>query len=201
MVYASDGIYANGGRCQNQTLALVSLSIMARSVHHGLGRHMASLNADQASTALRLLWISFCIIPCSETTAKASISIMLMRITTRPKWKRFFVSLIVLMVMITIAKFFAIIFSCRPLKHLWDGSAAGRCNVTERTVIIYIQGGKLGVQLVPFILRTPLIELRLVMAAGYDVILASAPVLLLWKVQIKQYEKVSLCGLFALGLL
>ena len=41
----------------------------------------------------------------------------------------------------------------------------------------------------------------IVMAAGYDVILATSPVFLLWKVQIRMYDKLLLCGLLALGFL
>lgn len=140
-----------------------------------------------------------CIIPCSEATAKFSITIMLMRITTSARWKRFFASLIAATVMITVAKFFGIIFSCWPIERLWDvGSAVGHCDVTERTVIIYIQGGKT----VCFIETTFLIVMMvIVMAAAYDVLLATIPVLLLWEVQMSRYGKASLCGLFALGLL
>lgn len=39
------------------------------------------------------------------------------------------------------------------------------------------------------------------MAAGYDIILATSPVLLLWEVQISRYHKSLLCGLLALGFL
>lgn len=41
----------------------------------------------------------------------------------------------------------------------------------------------------------------LVTAAGYDTILATSPIFLLWKVQIKLPSKLLLCGLLALGFL
>lgn len=37
--------------------------------------------------------------------------------------------------------------------------------------------------------------------AGYDVILATSPIFLLWNVQISCYHKTLLCGLLALGFL
>ena len=39
------------------------------------------------------------------------------------------------------------------------------------------------------------------MAAGYDIILASSPIFLLWKVKINFYDKTLLCGLLGLGFL
>lgn len=115
---------------------------MASSVHHGLGRHIQTLTSEQASNAMKILWIGFCVTPSAEATAKISITIMLMRITTSAKWKYFFVSLITLMIMITIASLFAILMSCWPIQLLWDPTLQGHCNVLERTVVIYIQGGE-----------------------------------------------------------
>ena len=43
--------------------------------------------------------------------------------------------------------------------------------------------------------------MSLVMAAGYDVLLATSPIFLLWNVQISLYHKSLLCGLLALGFL
>ncbi len=64
-----------------------------------------------------------------------------MRVTTSAKWKRFFTSLIIFFLMITIASLFAILMSCRPIGLLWDPLLEGHCDVRERTIVIYIQGG------------------------------------------------------------
>lgn len=37
------------------------------------------------------------------------------------------------------------------------------------------------------------------MAVGYDFILATSPVILLWSAKISRYDKALLCGLLALG--
>ncbi|MCJ1229370.1 hypothetical protein MMC12_006036 [Toensbergia leucococca] len=158
-------------------IALGALGCLATSVHYGLGRHTAFLTPEQSKTALKLMWVSFCIIPCAEATAKISGSLMLIRITTSAKWKWFFYTLIVLIIFMTIIKVFAILFSCRPIGRLWDASLEGHCDVAERTIVIYIQG---------------------VMAALYDVTLATSPIFLLWNVQISRYTKVLLCGLLGL---
>ena len=80
--------------------------------------------------------------PSAEATAKISISLMLIRITTSTKWKRFFYFLIVLFMSVTIMCFFGIILSCIPIQRLWDPSVAGSCNISERTGILYVQGSK-----------------------------------------------------------
>lgn len=42
---------------------------------------------------------------------------------------------------------------------------------------------------------------HIVMASGYDIILAVSPIFLLWNVQISRRSKTLLCGLLALGFL
>ena len=127
----------------NQVLVIGSLTCMATAVHHGLGRHTEVLTSKQASTALKFMWTGFCITPSAEATAKISISLMLMRITTSAKWKWFFMSLITLTIMITLMILFAVLMSCWPVELLWDLTSDNGCDVLERTVVTYIQGGEL----------------------------------------------------------
>ena len=123
-------------------LSMAAMSCLITSVHYGLGRHTQFLTAEQSKTALKLLWVGFCITPSAEATAKISITLMLIRITTSTRWKCFFYTLIVSFIMITIATLIGILCSCKPVGLLWDLSLKGRCNIGERTVIIYIQGGE-----------------------------------------------------------
>ena len=106
--------------------------------------------------------------------------------------------------MITVATLFAILLSCRPIGILWDPPLDGNCDVGERTIVIYIQGGE-SLFALPFTLfiaaSTLGLTIALVMAAGYDIILAISPIFLLWKVQVNIHSKVLLCGLLALGFL
>ncbi len=122
-------------------LSVAAMSCLITSVHNGLGRHIQVLTAEQSKTALKFLWIGFCITPSAEATAKISISLMLIRITTSARWKCFFYTLIVSSIMITIISLISIC-SCRPVELLWDPSLKGRCDVEERTVVIFIQGGE-----------------------------------------------------------
>ena len=92
--------------------------------------------------ALKMLWIGFQVTPSAEATAKISITIMLMRITTSKKWHYFFSSLIILIILITIASLYSIMLSCHPVQLLWDPKRHGTCDADERTVDIYIQGGE-----------------------------------------------------------
>lgn len=92
--------------------------------------------------AMKLLWVAFSLTPSAEVAAKISISIMLMRVTTSTRWRRFFVALIVINIAVTVMCLFAILMSCWPVQLLWDLARQGHCNVDERTVVIYIQGSK-----------------------------------------------------------
>lgn len=125
-----------------QVLVIAAFGCLAISVHYGLGQHTLSLTRKNAQTALRLLWIAFCMTPSAEATAKISISLMLIRITTSTNWKRFFYVLIVFFMTVTIMCFFGIILSCTPIQSLWDPSVGGSCDIAERTGILYVQGSK-----------------------------------------------------------
>ena len=91
--------------------------------------------------ALRLLWSALCMTPSAEATAKISISVMLIRITTSIRWKRFFYTLIILFILITIVTLFGVLLPCRPIALLWDPSVAGSCDGAAEAWIFYIQGG------------------------------------------------------------
>ena len=177
---------------------------MITSVHYGLGRHTVFLTPEQSANALKFLWVGFCITPSAESTAKISITLMLMRITISPRWKWFFHILIAASVIVTIASLLDVLLSCKPVGRLWDPSLEGHCNVKARTIIIYIQGGKLSLgSIIDCLFESSITDLTgyLVTAALYDTILATSPIILLWDVKINTYRKVSLCGLLALGFL
>ncbi|KAL9608913.1 MAG: hypothetical protein Q9167_006269 [Letrouitia subvulpina] len=180
-------------------LTLASISCMTASVHHGLGKHTETLTSTQSLNALRMLWVGFCFTPSAEATAKISITLMVMQFTISAKWKRFFISLITLMVLITVTILIALLLSCWPVQLLWDPSINGYCNPLERTVILYIQGG---MYFSAFLTASMMDANKFgaVIAACYDIILAASPVFLLWKVKMRGYDKTLLCGLLALGL-
>ena len=66
---------------------------------------------------------------------------MVKRITTSRKWKIFLYTQIILFGLITFAIFVGVVGSCRPLGLLWDQTLEGSCDIEERTVLLYIQGG------------------------------------------------------------
>ncbi len=113
---------------------------MSTSVHYGLGRR--NVTPEESAAAIKWLWIAFEVTPSAEVTAKISISLMLIHVTTNKKWKAFFYTLIVFGLITTIMCFCAVLFSCKPTKALWDPTIKGDCNAEARTVIIYIQGGE-----------------------------------------------------------
>ena len=62
---------------RSKILCLGIMGCLIASVHYGLGRHIKTLSLEQSRTALKLLWIAFCLTPSAEAAAKFSISIML----------------------------------------------------------------------------------------------------------------------------
>jgi len=92
--------------------------------------------------AMKLTWVAFQFTPSAEATGKISVAIMLMRVTTSKHWKRGFTVLIVLNVLINVGMMFSILMSCWPVQMLWDPMVPGHCNILQRNVMSYIQGGE-----------------------------------------------------------
>jgi len=163
---------------------LIAYSLLGSATIYGLGRHTATVAAEsspaQVSHAMKLVWVAFQFTPSAEALGKISVALMLMRITTSKKWKYFLSGLIVLDVGFNIGMMFSILMACWPVTMLWDPTVPGHCNLAQRNVMTYFQGGS---------------------AALSDLVLAVAPVILLWGVQIDMQSKLLLCGLLGLGLL
>ena len=176
---------------------------MSVSVHYGLGRR--NVTPEESAAAIKWLWIAFQVTPSAEITAKISISLMLIRITTNRKWKIFLYTLIATGVMVTIMLMFAILLSCRPLVALWDASVKGTCTPHERAIAIYFQGGESSsaVQVMDRSMASQSMasDGSLVSASTYDVILATSPTFMLKGIHIDIFKKALICGLLALGAL
>ena len=125
-----------------KVLVYGSIGCISVAVHYGLGRHTNNLTLAEAIMSVKILWIGFQVTPSAEAAAKISITLMLIRITTSRTWRGFFYSLIAVNIMITIMTLFSILLSCKPIQLLWDPSVSGSCANYERTVDIYIQGGR-----------------------------------------------------------
>jgi hypothetical protein len=92
--------------------------------------------------AMKLVWMAFQFTPTAEATGKISVAFLLMRITTSKKLKWFFFILIALNIGINIGMMFSILMTCWPVRMLWDPRVPGHCNIFQRDVMTYFQGGK-----------------------------------------------------------
>jgi hypothetical protein len=125
----------------NQIFLIVAFSLLGTASIYGLGRHAATLQMPDVIHAMKLVWIAFQFTPSAEATGKISVAFLLMRVTTNKYWKTFFVTLIVLNILINIGMMFSILMSCWPVRMLWDPRVSGHCNIKERNIMSYVQGG------------------------------------------------------------
>ncbi|KAL8784333.1 MAG: hypothetical protein Q9213_004042 [Squamulea squamosa] len=155
-----------------------AFGLLGSATYHGLGRHAVTLKPHNVVYAMKLTWIAFQLTPAAEATGKMSVAIMLMRITTSKHWKWGFMVLIVLNVLINTGMMFSILMSCWPVQMLWNPKVPGHCNILQRNVMAYIQGSSTAIS---------------------DLVLAGAPIILLWNVKISKNSKFLLCGLLSIG--
>lgn len=120
----------------------MAFGLFGTSITYGLGKHAATLEPDHIMFAMKLVWIAFQFTPSAEATGKISVALLLMRVATNKYWKRFFIVLIALNVAINIGIMFSILMSCWPIQMLWDPMIPGHCNILQRDVMTYIQGGE-----------------------------------------------------------
>ena len=125
-----------------QIFLCCAFGLLGSATHYGLGKHAATLSPDNVMYAMKLTWTAFQFTPAAEAAGKISVAMMLMHVTTSKQWKRGFMVLIILNILINIGMMFSILMSCWPIQMLWDPMVPGHCNILQRNVMSYFQGGK-----------------------------------------------------------
>lgn len=129
-----------------QVVLLLTLSLIVVQVHYGVGRHVYSLHVENlVRSGLYYHIIELLYIPGSALI-KISACLFLLRImshgTIRPLRLALYVLMAVILIL-SLATGFAIIFRCLPVHAGWDPRIHGKCfSYAQILRIGYAQGGE-----------------------------------------------------------
>ncbi|KXG50584.1 uncharacterized protein PGRI_043510 [Penicillium griseofulvum] len=151
------------------------------SVNAGMGHHLDDLSDLQIVKALHWSWVFQLLAIASSMLGKLAILAFLIQIRGRHDTKPWFLIILgVLIGTINIAVLGTILGQCKPMHKLWDDSVEGTCD----------PGRKMNQNYSFF---------QASFNAFSDALLASYPIHLFWKLQMKLRIKVALSVLMGLG--
>ncbi|CAI7607540.1 unnamed protein product [Penicillium glandicola] len=151
------------------------------SVNAGMGHHLEELSDSQIVTALHWSWVFQLLAIAASMLGKLAILAFLVQIRGRHEKKPWFLIILgVLIGAINIAVLGTILGQCKPMYKLWDDSVEGTCH----------PGRKINQNYSFF---------QASFNSFTDALLASYPVHLFWKLQMKLRIKVALSILMGLG--
>jgi hypothetical protein len=180
-----------------ETTAQVFLQL---SVNAGMGQHRADLSDPQLVLALKWSWVFQLLAIAASMLGKLAILAFLVQIRGRHEKKPWLLIVLgVLIGVVNIAVLGTILGQCQPMKKLWDDSVEGTCD----------PGRKINQNYSFFQASESLCHYGLLSAKLFadepgfnsfcDAVLATYPVHLFWKLQMKLRIKVALSILMGLG--
>ncbi|KAF2662041.1 hypothetical protein K491DRAFT_710453 [Lophiostoma macrostomum CBS 122681] len=156
---------------------------------YGLGKHFMVMFMDPInySNFAKILYIHSIVIMVGISTVKISIALFLLRLSTKTPYSRFLYGVIVFIVCMTITCAMTLIFQCYPIQATWDlslrpppfGTGTAKCY----SLTIF---RNLGLMNSSFNIVT-------------DVLFATLPIPLIWKLQLNAKTKISLIAVLSLG--
>lgn len=150
----------------------------------------------------KVLYIHSIIIMVGISTVKISIAFFLLRLSTRTPYSRFLYGVIVFIVMLTLACAGTLIFQCLPVEATWDarlrpppfGTGDAKCY----SMTIFRNLGLMNSCECFCASALPVLTL-VAFNIITDVLFATLPIPLIWKLQLNTRTKVSLIAVLSLG--
>ncbi|KAF2748441.1 hypothetical protein M011DRAFT_400844 [Sporormia fimetaria CBS 119925] len=157
---------------------------------YGMGKHFLVLLIVMPETYAqmsKILYVYSVLIMVGISTVKISIAFFLLRLSNSKPFHRFLYAIIVFLVLMTLACAGTLIFQCLPVQAAWDpslkppplGTGTAKCYSMETF-------RNLGLMNSAFNIVT-------------DVLFATIPIPLIWKLQLNTRTKLSLVGILSLG--
>ncbi|KAF2111020.1 hypothetical protein BDV96DRAFT_500396 [Lophiotrema nucula] len=170
-------------------LATATYACFIIETRYGLGKHTLVMFLDPVAyeNFSKTLYIHSIIIMVGVSTVKVSIAFFLMRLSTRTPYSRFLYGVIVFIIVLTITCAMTLIFQCFPVEAAWDSAlrpppfGTGTAKCYSMTIF-----RNLGLMNSSFNIIT-------------DVLFATLPIPLIWKLQLNVRTKVSLIAVLSLG--
>ena len=185
---------------------VVTNAFLMNAYHHGLGRHIYYLTAEEESETFKWLWAAEPTNLFAVYLVRLSIALFLLRLVPP---KKVYIWLIWSMIAaLTISDIFVSIyyfFECRPLHKVWVPSTPGSCfdrSVTKGATWLY-QGEIILVSMIEQMCvgPGPLADNAEAVSIPADIVFIAVPICLFWRLQVKLRTKIVLIFTCGLGIL
>ncbi|ORX97794.1 hypothetical protein BCR34DRAFT_607135 [Clohesyomyces aquaticus] len=170
-------------------LATVVFVCFVQETHHGLGKHFMVLLMDPEmyKKFAQYLYIHSILIMVGVSVVKLSIAFFLLRLSTRTRYSGFLYGCVVFIIVLTLVCAMTLIFQCFPVAAAWDSALRpppyGTGNAKCYSMTIF---RNLGLMNSSFNIIT-------------DILFATMPLPLVWRLQLNTRTKISLIAILSLG--
>jgi hypothetical protein len=168
------------------------------ALHYGLGRHQTALSPENAMNAIKWDYWAQPSSIMAPTFGRMSFALLLLSIVGISKTRRYFLwGIIVTQFLANSFCFIFILVQCKPVQLLWNKNLEGECwDLKAQEYFGYFDGGECRVSRCGY-WCSPSAALNSFM----DLILALAPTVVVWHLNMKLSMKISLSFLMGLGIL
>ncbi|KAM0719642.1 hypothetical protein Q7P37_003773 [Cladosporium fusiforme] len=151
-------------------------------VYHGTGQHFADIQPQTAiPVGLKNWWLCEPVYVLSSMAIKASIAIMLYRLSVRPAHKMILWVVTIVTEVYGLFFFFLFIFQCSPSEYFWTRLTGGEGSCLDTSIVV---GATYGYSALTCI---------------SDLFYSILPVLLVWSLQMGRKEKAAVVVILAMG--
>lgn len=161
-------------------LMLVDSCFVQIAIHYGLGRQQSTLQEEDAIKAIMWDYLAQPPAIIGPAFGRISFAMLLLNLVKLMKSRRILLyALIVSQFVVNTLVYVLILAQCKPIESLWDYRVHGECwNLIHQRNIGFFQGSLNG---------------------ATDLVLALFPVVIVWKLNMKLSQKISLAILMGLG--
>ncbi|KAF2738970.1 hypothetical protein EJ04DRAFT_573411 [Polyplosphaeria fusca] len=167
--------------------SVVSCSIFLHVIELGMGKHIFAIPPENIPRLIKWNFMVGLVAPMSVCFTKISISVFLLPLTMRTRFRQFLWAVVVFLVIFTLFTFFTILFGCVPVSANWD--------FTQRPPPLGIGHAKC----LPIPTYRGIALFNSITNIITDVVLAIIPVPLIWTLQVNNRTKATLILILSLG--
>ncbi|KAF7959487.1 hypothetical protein EAE96_001103 [Botrytis aclada] len=152
---------------------------ITRSVSYGMGTHASALTVADNSHGILWLLIGQFIIAVAMGISKCAVAVFLLRIVNQTWHKILLYFWILTILVLSFLLAIAVFAQCTPVQSIWDPTVKGTCTLS----------------------LTVIAKVMCSWSAAMDFFLAGFPWVVIWGLNIKQKEKITICVSLSLGII
>ncbi|KAM3086981.1 hypothetical protein ACMFMG_001091 [Clarireedia jacksonii] len=152
---------------------------ISASVAHGMGTHASQLTVDDNANGILWLLIGQFLISIAMGTSKCAVAVFLIRIVNQ-LWHKIVLYIWIVTIMgLSFLLAISVFAQCTPVQSIWDPRIEGTCTLSLSIIA----------------------KIMCSWSAAMDFFLALFPWLILWKLNMKRKEKITICVSLSLGII